>query len=41
MSTTAPGFEFEQPILDLETQLKALEKNDSRSEAEKEQISRA
>ena len=38
MSTTAPGFEFEQPILDLETQLKALEKNDSRSEAEQEQI---
>jgi len=38
MSTTAPGFEFELPILDLETQLKALEKNDSRSDTEQEQI---
>jgi len=38
METTAPGFEFEQPILDIEVQLRTLEKNDSHTEAEQEQI---
>ena len=38
MTTTTPGFEFEQPILDIENQLRILEKNDSRTELEHEQI---
>lgn len=38
METTAPGFEFEQAMLDIENQLRMLEKNDSQTEVEKEQI---
>jgi acetyl-CoA carboxylase carboxyl transferase subunit alpha len=38
METTSPGFEFEQPILDIELQLRGLEKSDSHTEAEQEQI---
>ena len=38
METTAPGFEFEQPIMDIEIQLRTLEKSDSHTEAEQEQI---
>jgi acetyl-CoA carboxylase carboxyl transferase subunit alpha len=39
MSTSpAPGFEFEQPIFELEMQLRELEKNDSRNDAQNEQI---
>ncbi len=38
METTAPGFEFEQPILDIEIQLRTLEKNDSHTESDQEQI---
>lgn len=38
MTNTPPGFEFEQPILDIENQLRMLEKNDSRTESEHEQV---
>ena len=38
METTATGFEFEQPMMDIEVQLRLLEKNDSHPEAEMEQI---
>lgn len=38
METTATGFEFEQPMMDIEVPLRLLEKNDSHTEAEMEQI---
>jgi acetyl-CoA carboxylase carboxyl transferase subunit alpha len=38
MDTTPPGFEFEQPILDIEIQLRALEKSGSHNPTEQEQI---
>jgi acetyl-CoA carboxylase carboxyl transferase subunit alpha len=36
--STSPGFDFEQPIFEIETQLHALEMKDSRNEAEQEEI---
>ena len=38
MESTPPGFEFEQPMLDLENQLKQLEQNPSHTPEEEQQI---
>lgn len=38
METPPPGFEFEQPMLDIEVQVKALEKIENPTEAEQEQL---
>ncbi len=40
METTSPGFEFEQPMLDIEIQLRMLEKNDRHTEVDTEEIRR-
>jgi acetyl-CoA carboxylase carboxyl transferase subunit alpha len=38
MSTTPPGFEFEQPIHDIESQIRTLEKKGNLTESEQEQL---